>query len=208
MDYWVLLCLSALAAYALGSVNTAIIVSKAVLKIDIREQGSGNAGTTNALRVMGIKYTVWVVFGDVLKGVLACVIGYLIAGEYGKLVAGTFAVVGHAFPLYFGFKGGKGVLTTCAVAGMIDWRVMAIALSVFILVVAVTRYVSAGSILAALTFFVCTGVFHSWEFGYLTMAFFLTVLIIIMHRQNLVRLFNGEENKLSFKKKAESGSRK
>ena len=147
------------AAYLLGSLNSAIIVSRLMLGVDIRNYGSGNAGSTNAFRTMGGKKALLVVGGDILKGIIAVVIGAWLGGDMGKLLAGVFVVVGHVFPLYFGFKGGKGVLTSATMIALIDWRVFLVIFAVFLAAFLFTRYVSLGSILAAFTF-----PFAMWHF--------------------------------------------
>lgn len=199
-DFW-RYAIAVIAGYLLGSLNFGIIVSRIATKQDIRTQGSGNAGATNSLRVMGAKLTVLVSLGDILKGVAAALIGGWLAGDYGLLLGGLFAIVGHVFPVYFGFKGGKGIFTTCAVMFVVDWRVAAIALGLFIVVVALTRYVSLGSILAA-----CTLPFSSWAFGrveplYMGTMILLAVGIAALHRKNITRLIKGEESKLGAKAK-------
>lgn len=197
---------SSVAAYLLGSLNFGIIVSKIVTKQDIRSQGSGNAGATNSLRVLGPKLAALVSLGDVLKGVLGAFLGGLIVSgglpldEFGKLLGGLFATLGHVFPVYFGFKGGKGVFTTCAAMFVIDWRIAAIALGLFIVVVLISRYVSLGSILAA-----CTLPFTSLALGrtdplYMGTMIVFAVGIVLLHRQNILRLIRGTESRLGRKK--------
>ncbi len=192
---------AAVAGYLLGSLNFGIIISKIATKQDIRTQGSGNAGATNSLRVMGAKLTALVSLGDVLKGVAAALIGGWLAGDDGRLIGGICAIIGHVFPLYFGFRGGKGIFTTLAVMLVVDWRVAVIALGLFIVVVAVTRYVSLGSILAAFTL-----PFTSWAFGrtdplYIGAMILLAAGIITLHRKNITRLVRGTESRLGSRAK-------
>lgn len=214
-----------LVAYLLGSVNSAIIVGK-LHKIDIREHGSGNAGLTNTLRVLGKKAAVCVLLGDILKAVIAIgiamifapsiSIGYIINnGEETQIVkrlidittqlAGIAVVLGHIFPVYYKFKGGKGVLTSITVMFMINWQISLMCLLIFIIIVALTRYVSLGSIIAALAFPLIVLVSDKIPFledsiNILYFSAILAAIVIVKHRTNIVRLIKHEENKLSFKK--------
>jgi len=205
-----LLLLCAFAGYALGSVNSSVIIGR-IYGIDIRNEGSKNAGLTNALRVLGKKAAVMVLAGDILKGVIAVLLGSLVSrwagslGQYFSVAAGTFAVIGHNWPVYFKFKGGKGILTTATVIFMLDWRIGLVVLVLFVLVVALSKYVSLGSI---------TGAFavplFAFAFGhdlvFICFMLFLSALAIFRHKANINRLMNGKENKLSFSKKGRSGS--
>lgn len=206
----VLLIICGILGYLLGSINTSVILSKLVYKEDIRKKGSGNAGTTNALRTFGKKAAAVTLLGDFAKGILAVLLAWLIAPadarELAGVIAGAGAILGHNFPLYFGFKGGKGVLTTLAVMLMLAPIPAVIALIVFIVVVAISRYVSLGSMVAAfilpfLIFF--RGNYISLPGG-LTDTFWLSVgvalLIIVRHHANIGRLVRGEESKIFAKK--------
>lgn len=206
MNQWVLTAISVVIAYLLGSLNFSIIISKLLLKKDIRDFGSGNAGSTNSLRVMGGKKTILVLLGDILKGFVAIIICMLICDDetmgIAKVASGIACVLGHSFPVYFGFRGGKGVLTTAAVGAFIDWRVCLTALAIFFVVVAISKFVSLGSIITMcslpLLFYLYGGenvVPNIW-FG-----FVIAVLVVFLHRGNIKRLIAGTENKLSFKKK-------
>ncbi|MBE5813211.1 MAG: glycerol-3-phosphate 1-O-acyltransferase PlsY [Clostridiales bacterium] len=211
---YAVIAITAVIAYLLGSVNSAIIVGK-LHKIDIREHGSGNAGLTNTLRVLGKKSAVCVLLGDILKGVVAIGIAIIISkfdfypDEYFYVItqlAGVAVVLGHIFPVYYGFKGGKGVLTSITVMFMINWQISLICLLLFIIIVAITKFVSLGSILAAFAF-PCL-VFFSDKISFLAdrkdmliFSIILAAIVIIKHRTNIVRLVQGKENKLSFKKK-------
>lgn len=193
--------------YALGSLNTALIVGR-LYGTDIRRQGSGNAGLTNALRVLGKGAAALVLAGDVLKGVLACLIGLrlgvaLQAGtavdDLGLLAAGAGAVIGHNWPLWFGFKGGKGALTGVAVLFMLDWRMALICLGLFASLVALTRYVSLGTICATLCFLALSflpGFGHGQSFQ--LFAGLMAAIVIARHRENIRRLVSGTENRLAF----------
>ncbi|MBN8993499.1 MAG: glycerol-3-phosphate 1-O-acyltransferase PlsY [Rhizobiales bacterium] len=193
--------------YLLGSLNTAVIVGKIYGK-DITSHGSKSGGLTNTLRVLGRSAAVFVLVGDVLKGLLACLIGlqlgvYVQSGQaidcVSLLAAGAGAVIGHNWPVYFGFKGGKGALTAVAVLFMVDWRMALICLGLFVLLVAATRYVSLGTICATLLFaaisfipaFSHTVYFHIF-------ACLMASIVLFKHRENIQRLLSGTENKLTF----------
>ena len=190
----------AVCAYLLGSLSFAIIVSKLTLGKDIRNYGSGNAGLTNAYRTMGAKKTLLVLLGDIAKGAAAVSIGMVLAGPVGKLTAGMFVILGHMFPLYFGFKGGKGVLVGAVMLVFFDWRVFGIAFLLFVLAVALTKWISLGSILGAISFPITTWVFYR-DPVLTAMAFGMAAVVVFMHRSNIGRIIRGKENKFSFKSK-------
>ena len=199
-----MIILSAVAGYLLGSANTSLILGKLFYKKDVRQYGSGNAGATNTLRTLGKTAALLVVAGDFVKGMLACLIGRWLAGETsaggwaGEYAAGLMAVIGHNWPLYFSFKGGKGVMSAFSVAVMLSPFAALICLSGFILIVAVTRYVSLGSMVGGIAFPVMTWILGEPLFLVLT-AVLLAVLIIFRHFSNIRRLVAGNEKKLSFK---------
>ena len=202
------LVLTALASgYLLGSLNTAVIVGRSYGK-DIRTHGSKSAGLTNALRVLGKPAAVLVLAGDVLKGIAACLIG-LRLGVYAPsgagtecvslLAAGAGAVLGHNWPVYFGFKGGKGALTAVAVLFMFDWTMALICLGLFVAIVASSRYVSLGTISATAFFVVLSFLPAFGKTPYFhVFALLMALTIIFKHRANIQRLLSGTENKLSF----------
>ena len=190
----------AVCAYLLGSLSFAIIVSKVTMGKDIRNYGSGNAGLTNAYRTMGAGKTLFVLIGDIAKGAAAVSIGMLLAGPVGKLVAGIFVILGHMFPLYFGFRGGKGVLVGAVMLLLFDWRMFLIAFVLFFLAVAVTRWISLGSILGAVSFPITMAIFYR-DPVLIAMAFGMAVAVIFMHRSNIMRMLRGQENRFSFKSK-------
>lgn len=197
---WIFLILAVTAGYLLGSLNSSLIVGK-FYGIDIRKHGSGNAGTTNALRILGKKAALLVLAGDLMKGVLSYLAGYLITGSAaGGMAAGTAAVFGHVWPVFFGFKGGKGVLTSLAVLLMVDWSIALSVLGIFIIIVAITRYVSLGSIIAA-ALFPLTSLFLGRDTLVTVVSAIISILIVIMHRTNITRLLNGTESKLGTKKR-------
>lgn len=195
-------------SYLLGSVNSSIIVSKLFMGKDIREFGSGNAGSTNSYRMMGGKKTLLVMAGDLLKGIIAVLIaGFMFNemgsfGGMGKMIAATFAIVGHIFPVFFGFKGGKGILTAAAVFGVFDIRILAIILGTFIVVVLICKFVSLASVCAAamlpVAFLIC-----GYDLTFFAIAFVTAALVIFMHRSNIGRLIKGTESKFSFKRKGD-----
>ena len=190
----------AVCAYLLGSLSFAIIVSKLTLGKDIRNYGSGNAGLTNAYRTMGAKKTLLVLLGDIAKGAAAVSIGMVLAGPVGKLTAGIFVILGHMFPLYFGFKGGKGVLVGAVMLAFFDWRVFGIAFLLFVLAVALTKWISLGSILGAISFPITTWVIYR-DPVLTAMALGMAAVVVFMHRSNIGRIIRGKENKFSFKSK-------
>lgn len=199
----------AIVAYFLGCFNGAVIVSKYILKNDIRNHGSGNAGLTNFYRVFGGKLTFAVILTDVLKAVIAVLIGMSVLGyvlnapTLGKYFAGMFCMIGHIFPCMFGFKGGKGILSGGTVALMIDWRVALVVWGGFLLLSILTKWVSLGSIWAGLSFPVATWfVYH--DVFLLFCALVSGLLIVWKHRANFRRILKGEESKFSFHRKKEA----
>lgn len=200
-----------LISYLIGSINSSILISKAVTGKDIRKCGSGNAGATNMLRTMGKKYAVITLIIDILKGVVALIIARLMQGlgvePWAEYIAGVCVVLGHNFPVFFGFKGGKGVATSLGVVMMLDWKIGLAVLIIALAVMATTRYVSLGSIIAAVTFIVLqiavmliSGNFNLIRF---VCVMILGILLIVRHSANIVRLLNHTENKLGQKKKEE-----
>lgn len=209
-------------SYLIGSIPTSIIVSKAAKGIDIREHGSGNAGGTNVMRVLGWKHGLLVILLDALKGVLAVVVVARL--HYGtmpfqnltpfddftlvQIIAGISAVIGHIWTVFAGFKGGKGIATALGMLLMIVTVDILIALGIFVIVVIISRYVSLGSLAGAVsvpvTLFIRENIFHVNIPNYNTLLPFLILLaflVIFTHRKNVVRLLNGSENKISFSRK-------
>ena len=198
----------AVISYLLGCCNGAILVSKYLLHDDVRKHGSGNAGLTNFYRVFGGKSTFLVILIDMLKAVLAVMIGAYVINSavtlgipmFGKLWAAVFVMLGHDFPFMFGFKGGKGVLSGGAMTLALDWRVALICWGFFLLLFLLTRYVSAGSIAAGASFIIALGFFYPY-WPDIIAGTFCAVLLIWGHRSNISRLIHGTENKFSFHKK-------
>ena len=193
-----------LSAYLLGSINFAIIISGKKYKEDIRSHGSKNAGMTNMMRTYGKSAAVLTLVGDALKAVLSCVIGYLAMGQLGAYAAGLFCMIGHVFPLYYGFKGGKGVVTAAATVLMTDPLVFLILITLFIIMVAIWRYISLASItcigLYPLILSFTTKVFAGKISPFILFTVLMAFLIIGKHWPNIQRLREGTESKFSFKK--------
>lgn len=183
-------------AYLLGSLSFAIIVCKLTLGRDIRDYGSGNAGLTNAYRTMGGAKTGLVLLGDLAKAAAALSIGGVLLGPGGKLLAGAFVILGHVYPLYFGFRGGKGVLVGAMTLLLFDWRIFLVALGLFIVAVALTRWVSLGSILGAISFPFTMYYFYRSPL-YTAVAVILSGAVIYLHRSNIKRILAGKENKFT-----------
>ena len=195
-----LVVLIAMIAYLLGNINGAVVVSKFLAKEDVRKKGSGNAGLTNYIRNYGAGSSVLVIAIDVLKAVVACWFGGWLLGIYGYhdegLALGALGVIlGHDFPMLLGFKGGKGILCGFTVALVLDWRIALFILAVFVIVFAVTRYVSLGSVLASAGFAVGFAVLHYDNVYILVGGVFLGLLALWMHRSNILRLVKGQETK-------------
>lgn len=222
---WPSLLLTAACAYLLGSLNFAIIITRLFAKTDIRDSGSGNAGATNVLRSQGPLPAVLTTAGDLAKSVAAVLLGRWLMGAMngdftagsdadvaliGAYLAGLFCILGHLFPLFFGFRGGKGVLTTLGMMLVLDWRAALICLGLFIVVVLASRMVSLGSVCAAAALPVFTYLFSalvdrnrlSDTVFVTTMTVFIAFILIVKHRSNLRRIANGTESKLSFGKKS------
>ena len=203
--------LMAVIAYAIGSVNFSVLISRRVAGFDVREKGSGNAGTTNMLRSVGKGAALATLILDILKGVLAIFIAKFIFGGLASeantailvQLAGFFVVVGHTFPMFFGFKGGKGVATSLGVLLLTNPLIGAICLVFALVVMAFTRMVSLGSIMAAILFPVLTifikDNYIADGYNYIIFGIAMAVLVIFNHRSNLKRIYNGTENRLSFK---------
>lgn len=210
------LIIVALLSYLLGSLNFGVILSKKFEKDDVRSHGSGNAGTTNMLRNYGKGMAFLTIVGDMLKVMVAIMIAKYIVTESDvadypvladnfniiiKSFAGLFTVLGHIFPCYFKFKGGKGVATSGGMVFMIDWRIALILLAMFILVVVITKYVSLGSLVMAFFYPVFIFVFYK-DVLLLIIAAIFTIIVFVAHRENIVKLAKHEENKIGNKNKA------
>lgn len=183
-------------SYCFGNISPAIILSKIILKSDIREHGSGNPGATNIRRVMGNKFGALVFLMDAAKGAIPAFFGSLYGGLELAYLCGIVVVLGHVFPIVFKFKGGKGVATSFGAAMVIDPIFALISIGLFALVVWRTKYVSLGSILGTLLFPVLNLV-SGKNFRVVLFSFIFAIIIVISHRENIKKLLNGTENKLS-----------
>lgn len=201
-----------LVAYLLGSISFSVIISQKMAGFDVRKKGSGNAGATNVLRSVGKKAAVLTLLCDCLKGVVAVlfavVVGKIASNSDKALLvqlAGIAVVVGHTFPIFFGFKGGKGVATSLGVLLVTNWQIGLICLVFALVLMALTKMVSMGSVGAAILFpvlvlFIKTNFIVTEGSGYLIYSIILAVLVAFNHRSNIKRILNGTENKLNFKK--------
>lgn len=196
-------------AYLLGSISFSIIISKKMAGFDVRDKGSKNAGSTNVLRTVGKKAAIITLICDCLKGVIAILIAFIAGKIWTNLdsallvqLAGIFVVLGHTFPIFFKFKGGKGVATSLGVLLLTNWQIGLICLVFALVLMALTRFVSLGSVAAAILFPVLT-VFITNNYlvpgNYIIFGIILAILVIFNHRENVKRLLTGTENKLSFK---------
>jgi len=185
--------------YLLGSLNFGVMISNKKYGDDVRTHGSGNAGATNMLRTYGKKAAALTLLGDALKAVVATCIGlFLMPGDEFAYVAALFCMIGHAFPVFFKFKGGKGVVVAAASMLVLNPLVCILCILIFVIIVAFTRYVSLGSIIAAFLFplmnYRLPVYFPSFPIKTI-FCILMGLFIIFLHRKNIVRLFNGTENK-------------
>ena len=195
--------LSAIIGYLLGNIPCGILIGRAFGIKDVRKHGSGNSGTTNVLRTAGWVPSVLTLFFDCLKGYIGCMIGRALAGDLGMLLGGFFAVVGHDFPVFMGFKGGKGIATSLALILAINPWLGWAELLTEIVVVAITRYMSIASIVTAIAFPVFTAILCRGRENYglfVLFAIMAAALALFQHRGNIQRLMKGEENRLDFAK--------
>lgn len=189
-------------AYLLGNFTTSYLVAKAFAKIDIRNYGSGNAGSTNVLRVLGPKLAAIAFLGDALKGTVAVLIGGYIAGSYGEIIAGIFVIIGHNWPVVLKFKGGKGIATTIGLMLPIDPLMVLFIVITGVILISITRYVSIGSVVGMTIYPIAMIITHK-PMEYIVFSLFLSATAIIRHRSNIVRLIKGTESKIGLKPKSE-----
>ena len=215
-----LILLAMVISYLIGSISFAVLLSKIFAHKDVRNFGSGNAGMTNVMRTAGILPGILTLLFDIIKGALACSIGkYMVFNYlfrttesewllpvYGALLCGIFCQFGHVFPIYFGFKGGKGVATTVGIMAICNWVVLVIALLVFIIIFILTKTVSKGSILAAASLPICMFfLYNQMEgmpyTGYIQCALtaVLAIIIIVRHKDNIIRIIHGHEKPITSK---------
>jgi len=194
-------------AYFLGCIPTSYIMGKLIMNIDIRQHGSGNVGATNAMRILGTKIGVITLILDIGKGMLAITIGKMLVNDPSNLLLicfGLFAIIGHIFTVFLKFKGGKGVATSAGVFIALIPIPITITLVVFVITVWISKYVSLGSIIGALTLFLVElyiniqNAFAELEF--LIFVFVIALFIIIRHKSNISRIIAGNENRINFKK--------
>lgn len=198
--------LSAAIGYFLGNIQTGLLVGRLRGNVDLRKHGSGSSGATNALRVLGGKSALWTFLGDVLKGVIAVLLGRLIGGSNGGYIAGVAVIVGHIWPMFFSFRGGKGVATAIGViTTLMPLQALLMAIA-GVIVLLLCKMVSLASIIGALVFLVAGVIAAVTDFNLVQLLFVLitTALVIFAHRENIKRIRAGTENKVSasmFKKK-------
>ena len=194
-------------AYLLGSLNFAIIISGKQYRQDIRDFGSKNAGMTNMMRTYGKKAAGLTLLGDALKAMVSCLLGYALLGQMGSYIAGLFCIIGHMFPIYYRFKGGKGVVTAAVTILMCNPFVFLILFLMFAIIVLCTKYISLGSVMCMLLYPILLDRIDRWLFGgspYVWCAALMTVLVVAKHWENIKRLSQGKESKFSFKKSVKS----
>ena len=204
--------ITAIVAYLIGSVNFSFIFSKKFAGFDVREKGSGNAGSTNMLRSVGKGAAALTLLCDILKGVVAILIAIAIGSIFNVSdkallvqIAGVAVVIGHTFPIFFGFKGGKGVATSLGILLMTNWQIGLICLVFALVLIILTQMVSLGSCAAAILFPVLT-LFIKQHFivedgsGYFIYSIILAIIVLYNHRENIKRMLNGTENRISLKK--------
>lgn len=202
---WLAVVVIVLTGYLLGNLNGSVMISM-MQKDDVRNHGSGNGGLTNFVRNFGYGKALGVIAVDLGKAVLACLVGRLILesagyGVEGAMLGGVAVSLGHDFPVLFGFRGGKGILSGLGIAAAVDYRCALLIIAVFVLTVVLTRYVSLGSILAAASLGIFFGVMYPDHPWVMAGGIFMAVLAIFMHRGNIKRLLSGTERKQSFSRK-------
>lgn len=188
--------LAIIIAYFLGNISPSILLGRAK-GVDIKKEGSGNAGTTNALRVLGKKAAVITLIIDIGKGFVAVQIGYWLSGSQAAMFCALAAFIGHIWPLLFKFKGGKGVAVAFGTVLAINWQLALLALGIVALTVLITRMVSMGSVMAAVSFPLIS---YFLERDFFWFGIVMALIMLYAHRSNIKRIIKGEENKLSFKK--------
>jgi glycerol-3-phosphate acyltransferase PlsY len=193
--------LSWVLSYLIGSISFSYLITKKIKKIDIRRFGSGNAGATNAQRVLGTGPAVVILLLDIAKGIVCVFIARALGiADWATVISGLAAIIGHDYPLYFNFKGGKGVATSVGVFFMIMWPEAIIVGILTLLIIAVTRYVSLGSLVFLLMTPALGWILGDYAPGVLAAMFAIALLSVIRHQANIVRLIHGNENKLGHKK--------
>lgn len=198
------ICVVIISSYLFGSINFAIIISGRKYKQDIREFGSKNAGMTNMMRTYGKKAAGLTLLGDALKAVVSCLIGYVLIGPLGAHIAGLFCIFGHVFPIFYRFKGGKGVVTTAISILMCNPIVFAVLLLIFVIIVLFTKYISLGSVICVMLYPLLLDsinrIFTGNTSPYIIFTMITAALVVYKHWGNIKRLMAGTESKFSFKK--------
>ena len=201
-----------IAAYLLGSINFAIIISGKKYKQDIRDHGSKNAGMTNMMRTYGKKAAGLTLLGDALKAVAACLVGYVLIGSLGAYIAGLFCILGHIFPIFYRFKGGKGVVTTAVAILMCNPIVFAILFLLFVIIGLFTKDISLGSVVCVMLYPLLldsiSRIFTGSPTPYVVFAMITAVVVVVKHWGNIKRLAEGKESKFSFKKSVKAPEEK
>ena len=205
-----ILILVFIGSYLIGSINSAILVGRVVSGDDIRNHGSGNAGATNVLRTYGKACAAFVVLCDCLKSAVSCLLAMLVAKitplgidnvKLAIYAAGLGAAVGHNYPVFFNFRGGKGILVSITAYYFADWKIALLVTVIGILLIIITKYVSLGSCVGAALFIVFAFIFKLDDLPYIIFAILISSLAIYRHRENIKRLFKGTESKITDKKK-------
>ncbi|MFL8951486.1 glycerol-3-phosphate 1-O-acyltransferase PlsY [Helcococcus kunzii] len=185
-----------LISYLLGSISGSLFVSNVIFKQDIRTMGSGNAGTTNIYRAYGMKYAVLSFAIDIGKGLLASFIGYHLNNQYGAYIAGTAVVIGHVWPIFHKFKGGKGMATSISVFAFHDYKIVIMMGLLFLFFIKTVKIVSLASIILTVTALIYVVLFHSHNTPFIIMTIINSIIVIYSHRSNIKRLIEGTENKI------------
>jgi glycerol-3-phosphate acyltransferase PlsY len=188
-------------AYLLGSIPSGLIVGKTFYKVDIREHGSGNLGGTNTFRTLGVKAGIAVTLADILKGTLAAALPVIFHLDMNPLLAGIFAVVGHTYPIFAGFRGGKAVATSGGIVLFAAPYMFLTVIVVFFISLYISKYVSLSSMIAGVTavlFAIISGLVRNWDIPLLIVVLFLAVFVIIRHRANIKRIINKTEPKIKW----------
>ena len=195
-------------AYLLGNISAGKLVAKYIGHVDISKVGSGNAGTTNVLRTLGWVPSVLTLVGDILKAVIAAVLGKAIAGETGMYITGVAVMVGHIWPVLYNFKGGKGIAAAFGFIIFTDPLIAAILFAIQVLVIVVTRYMSLASVLSCVLYPTFMVIFHAGNTLNIVCAIIMGALSLFAHRSNIMRLINKNENRLDFRKINEISKKK
>ncbi|SHE43716.1 acyl-phosphate glycerol-3-phosphate acyltransferase [Seinonella peptonophila] len=197
MNHWSFFLIAMLCSYLLGSISFSYILVKQLKKVDIRDHGSGNAGATNTLRVLGKGPATIVLLLDALKGALAVILTlWMTDNPTWSILGGILAIIGHNWPIFFGFRGGKGIATTIGASFVIAWQAALVASVVAILVILLFRYVSLGSLLYTITLSLMIFILHIGPPSYFWMSLLIVLLALFQHRQNMIQLFQGKERKI------------